>query len=91
MMWRAISFAFALALAAALPAAAQGQASWPTRPIKIIVGYAAGGSTDVTARIVGQAMPERLGQPVIIENRPGAAGNIGTDATAKPTRTATRW
>ena len=81
MMWRAISFA--LALAAALPAAAQGQASWPTRPIKIIVGYAAGGSTDVTARIVGQAMSERLGQPVIIENRPGAAGNIGTDATAK--------
>jgi tripartite-type tricarboxylate transporter receptor subunit TctC len=81
MMWRAISFA--LALAVALPAAAQGQAGWPTRPIKIIVGYAAGGSTDVTARIVGQAMSERLGQPVIIENRPGAAGNIGTDATAK--------
>lgn len=79
MMWRAISFALALAL----PAAAQGQAGWPTRPIKIIVGYAAGGSTDVTARIVGQAMSERLGQPVIIENRPGAAGNIGTDATAK--------
>jgi tripartite-type tricarboxylate transporter receptor subunit TctC len=79
MMWRAISFA----LAVALPAAAQGQAGWPTRPIKIIVGYAAGGSTDVTARIVGQAMSERLGQPVIIENRPGAAGNIGTDATAK--------
>src|SRR5450631_872687 len=81
MMWRAISFA--LALAVALPAAAQGRAGWPTRPIKIIVGYVAGGSTDVTARIVGQAMSERLGQPVIIENRPGAAGNIGTDATAK--------
>lgn len=80
-MWRAIALMFALAVA--LPAAAQGQTGWPTRPIKIIVGYAAGGSTDVTARIIGQAMSERLGQPVIIENRPGAAGNIGTDATAK--------
>lgn len=78
-MWRSIS----LALAMTLSAAAQAQTAWPTRPIRIIVGYAPGGSTDVTARIVGQAISERLGQPVIIENRPGAAGNIGADATAK--------
>jgi tripartite-type tricarboxylate transporter receptor subunit TctC len=78
-MWRAISLALAMVVAVA----AQAETAWPTRPIKIIVGYAAGGSTDVTARIVGQAISERLGQPVIIENRPGAAGNLAADATAK--------
>jgi tripartite-type tricarboxylate transporter receptor subunit TctC len=78
-MWRAIS----LVLAMGMTVAAQAETAWPTRPIKLIVGYAAGGSTDVTARIVGQAISERLGQPVIIENRPGAAGNLAADATAK--------
>jgi tripartite-type tricarboxylate transporter receptor subunit TctC len=78
-MWRAISLVLAMAVAVA----AQAETAWPTRPIRIIVGYAAGGSTDVTARIVGQAISERLGQPVIIENRPGAAGNLAADATAK--------
>jgi tripartite-type tricarboxylate transporter receptor subunit TctC len=48
-----------------------------------MVGFAAGGSTDVTARVIGQALAQRLGQPVIIENRPGAGGNIAADATAK--------
>lgn len=81
MMRRAISLAMALALA--LVGAAQAETAWPSKPIKIIVGYAPGGSTDVTARIIGQALSERLGQPVIIENRPGAAGNIGADGTAK--------
>jgi tripartite-type tricarboxylate transporter receptor subunit TctC len=82
MMWR--SFLRALALGMALLAvAAHAQTAWPTKPIKILVGYAAGGSTDVTARILGQALSERLGQPVIIENRPGAGGNIAADATAK--------
>lgn len=55
---------------------------WPSRPIKIVVGFAAGGSTDVTARFIGQALSERLGQPVVIENRPGAAGNIAATAVA---------
>ena len=68
---------------ALLAVAAHAQTAWPTKPIKILVGYAAGGSTDVTARIIAQALSERLGQPVIIENRPGAAGNIAADATAK--------
>ena len=77
-------FVFALTFAiAASAAAAQAQPAWPTKPIKILVGYAPGGSTDVTARIIGQALSERLGQPVIIENRPGAAGNIAAEAAAK--------
>jgi tripartite-type tricarboxylate transporter receptor subunit TctC len=66
-----------------LAAAAHAQTAWPTRQIRILVGYAAGGSTDVTARIVGQALSERLGQPVIIENRPGAGGNLAAEAAAK--------
>jgi len=73
----------ALTLVMSLVAAAQAQTAWPAKPIKIMVGYAPGGSTDVTARIIAQALSERLGQPVIIENRPGAAGNIAADATAK--------
>jgi tripartite-type tricarboxylate transporter receptor subunit TctC len=77
-------FSLALIFAMALPAAAaQAQMAWPAKPIKILVGYAAGGSTDVTARIIAQALSERLGQPVIIENRPGAAGNIAAEAAAK--------
>jgi tripartite-type tricarboxylate transporter receptor subunit TctC len=77
-------FPLALALAITLwGATAQAETAWPTRPIKIMVGFAAGGSTDVTARIIGQALAQRLGQPVIIENRPGAGGNIAADATAK--------
>jgi len=81
MMRRSIALAFVLAMS--LVTAAQAQTAWPTKPIRIIVGFAAGGSTDVTARIIGQALSERLGQPVLIENRPGAGGNIGADAAAK--------
>jgi tripartite-type tricarboxylate transporter receptor subunit TctC len=72
-----------LALALAWSAGAKAEAAWPNKPIKLIVGFAAGGSTDVTARVIGQALSQRLGQPVIIENRPGAGGNIAADATAK--------
>ena len=79
-MRRLISLALAMVLSAA---AAQAQTAWPTKPIRMIVGFAAGGSTDVTARIIAQALSERLGQPVVIENRTGAGGNIGADAVAK--------
>jgi tripartite-type tricarboxylate transporter receptor subunit TctC len=82
MMRRLFVFALTFAIAASA-AAAHAQPAWPTKPIKILVGYAPGGSTDVTARIIGQALSERLGQPVIIENRPGAAGNIAAEAAAK--------
>ena len=62
---------------------AKSETNWPTRPIRIIVGFAAGGSTDVTARVVAQALSQRLGQQVFVENRPGAGGNIGAEAVAQ--------
>src|SRR5438128_1142133 len=67
--------------AAALPAVsriARAQA-YPTRPVRVIVPFAAGGGTDVTARLMGQWLSERLGQPFVVENRPGAGSNIGTE------------
>jgi tripartite-type tricarboxylate transporter receptor subunit TctC len=54
--------------------------TYPARPVRLIVGYAPGGGTDIAARLMGQWLSERLGQPFIIENRPGAGGNIGTEA-----------
>ena len=72
--------------AAALPASAQSAAAapvWPDKPIKIVVGFAPGGFTDVLARLLGQKLTERLGQSVIVENKPGAAGTLGADQVAK--------
>ena len=77
------SISLALAFAWLLLGQAQAQNAWPAKPIRLIVGFAAGGSTDVTARIIAQALSERLGQPVVVENRGGAGGNIGADAVAK--------
>jgi tripartite-type tricarboxylate transporter receptor subunit TctC len=77
------SFSLGLALALMLLGPAHAQNAWPAKPIRLIVGFAAGGSTDVTARIIAQALSDRLGQPVVVENRGGAGGNIGADAVAK--------
>ena len=60
-----------------------GRRAYPTRPVRLIVGYAAGGGTDITARLIGQWLSERFGQPFVIENRPGAATNIATDAVVR--------
>ncbi len=68
------------AMAVARPAAAQ---AYPTRPIRILVGFPAGGTPDILTRIIGQRLQERLGQPVVIENKPGASGNIATLAVAR--------
>ncbi len=69
-----------LALAVAGPVAAQ---NYPDKPIRLIVGFAPGGFTDVLARVIGQKLTERLGQSVIVENKPGAAGTLGADLVAK--------
>jgi tripartite-type tricarboxylate transporter receptor subunit TctC len=73
---------FAMCLTAAIFAGvgSAAAADYPTRPVRWIVGYPAGGSTDITARIMGQWLSERLGQQFIIENKPGAGNNIGTEA-----------
>src|SRR5688572_32742771 len=57
--------------------------AYPARPARIIVGYAAGGGTDISARVMGQWLSERLGQQFIIENRPGAATNIATEQVVR--------
>src|SRR5471032_1890215 len=71
--------------AAALPAAPR--LSWaeayPSRPARIVVGFAAGGATDIQARLMGDWLSERLGQQFIVDNKPGASGNIGTETVAK--------
>ncbi len=69
----------------ALPAAARiaSAQAYPTRPVRIVVGYAAGGGTDLVARLMGQWLSERLGQQFVIENRTGAATNIGTEAVVR--------
>ena len=70
---------------ASLPAVtrfAQAQ-TYPTRPVRVIVGFPAGGGSDITARLMGQWLSERLGQPFVVENRPGAATNIATEAVVR--------
>jgi len=68
----------ALWFALAMPAMAQSSAgAYPSKPIKIIVPFPAGGTSDVLARLLGQKMTEGWGQSVVVENRPGASGNLG--------------
>ena len=74
----AIEFAPRLRVAAA-------EASYPSRPVRIIAGFAAGGGVDITARLVGQWLTDRLGQPFLIENRTGADGNIATETVVNAT------
>jgi tripartite-type tricarboxylate transporter receptor subunit TctC len=73
------------ASAAALPAVSRfaWAQTYPTRPVRVIVPFAAGGGTDITARLMGQWLSDRLGQPFVIENRPGGGTNIGTEAAVK--------
>ncbi len=63
--------------------AARAQGAWPDRPVRIIVPYAPGGANDILARLYGQKMGDRLGQPFVVENRPGAQAIIGTEAVAR--------
>lgn len=77
MLWAAVA-----ALLLAAPAHAQ---TWPTRPVRYIVPFPPGGTTDILARLVGQKLSESFGQQFVVENRPGAGGNIGADLVAKAT------
>jgi tripartite-type tricarboxylate transporter receptor subunit TctC len=77
-----IAVMLAFIAVAGLCASASAQ-EWPARPIRIIVGFGPGGGADIVGRIVGQALQERLGQPVVIENKPGSAGTLGNELVAR--------
>jgi tripartite-type tricarboxylate transporter receptor subunit TctC len=79
------NFLYLAASAAALPAVARfaWAQAYPTRPVRIIVGFAAAGTTDIAARLMGQWLSQRLGQQFVIENRPGASTTIGTEAVVR--------
>lgn len=68
---------------ALVPAAARAQANFPAQPLRLIVPFAPAGTTDLTARLVAQGLSERLGQAVVVENRPGAGAMVGSDAVAR--------
>ncbi|MFZ9789351.1 MAG: Bug family tripartite tricarboxylate transporter substrate binding protein, partial [Burkholderiaceae bacterium] len=79
----AASLAGLAMLVQASPLRAQTQSTWPSRPIKLVVPYPPGGPLDQIARALAEKMRESLGQPILVENRAGAGGNIGADYVAK--------
>ena len=78
-----LRLAAGIAALPAVPRISWAQTPYPSRPVRIVVGFAAGGATDIQARLMGQWLSDRLGQQFIVENRAGASGNIGTEAVAK--------
>src|SRR6185503_3936880 len=82
-MRRKMRLLYAFAAAAALASAAASAQSWPTKPVRVVVPFPAGGAVDVGMRAVGQKLTELWKQPIVIENRAGAGGNIGAEAVAK--------
>ncbi|MBT2333431.1 tripartite tricarboxylate transporter substrate binding protein [Variovorax paradoxus] len=81
---RALLIACGLAAAAALPLAAGAQnTAWPTKPIRLLVGFPGGSTPDIAARTIAEPLAKALGQPVVVDNKPGASGNIAADMVAK--------
>jgi tripartite-type tricarboxylate transporter receptor subunit TctC len=80
---RVAAIAAAAGLAISASSEAYAQANYPTKPVKLVVGFAAGGPTDILARVIGNAMSKTLGEQMFVENRTGAGGNIATEAVAR--------
>lgn len=78
-----LAWAAVIACSSALPVHAQSPAPWPTKPIKLVVGYAAGGATDVIARLIAVKLGDQLGQTVLVDNRTGANSNVGAEAVVR--------
>ena len=81
---KVLHFVGGTAATVALPRVARADV-WPSRPIHLVVGFAPGGSTDIAGRLIGQWLGDRLGQPVVIDNKPGAATNLATEAVVRST------
>ncbi|NGM86541.1 tripartite tricarboxylate transporter substrate binding protein [Parapusillimonas sp. SGNA-6] len=82
-LWRKVLGALVVPLAALSTSGAMAAGAYPERPVKIVVPFAAGGFTDIAARVIGQQLSDILGQPFVVENRAGAGSTIGTDLVAK--------
>jgi tripartite-type tricarboxylate transporter receptor subunit TctC len=78
-----IAAALALAVSVALPSTARAEAAWPSKPVTLVVPFPAGGGADVLARTIMPRVARALGQPIVIDNRPGAGGNIGAEFVAR--------
>ena len=83
---RCTAFALALLLSAA---GVQAQSKYPTKPIRLLTPFAAGGGSDILARLIGLPLTEVLGQPIVVDNRPGGGGTLGAGSAARADPTAT--
>lgn len=86
-----IAAALALLAAAALPSQAQAQSSWPEKPIRVLLPFPPGGPSDIVMRVAAEKMQAALGQPIVIDNKPGAGGNLGASEVARAAPDGYTW